>query len=83
MLVKSCAPYYSTTEGQIHTDGIMKLDEHYVATVVKYRSIITLMQDFFVEMANNNMKDKDTKLPHVKLRCLLQETGFLPSTEFT
>lgn len=68
---------------QIHTDGIMKLDEYYVAIVVKYRSIITLMQDFFVEMANNNMKDKDTKLPHVKLRCLLQETGFLPSTEFT
>ena len=68
---------------QIHTDGIMKLDEYYVATVVKYRSIITLMQDFFVEMANNNMKDKETKLPHVKLRRLLQKTGFLPSTEFT
>jgi phosphoenolpyruvate carboxylase len=34
---------------QIHADGDMKLDEFYVASIVKYRSIIVLMQDFFIE----------------------------------
>lgn len=63
---------------QLHADGIMKLDEFYVASIVKYRSIIALMQDFFSDMwANNN---KDTKFDHAKLRLLLEETGFLPGT---
>lgn len=63
---------------QIHADGVMKLDEFYVASIVKYRSIIALMQDFFSDMwANNN---KDTKFDHAKLRLLLEETGFLPGT---
>jgi hypothetical protein len=35
---------------QIHADGVMKLDEFYVASIVKYRSIIALMQDFFSDM---------------------------------
>ncbi len=60
---------------QIHTDGVMKLDEFYVASIVKYRSIIALMQDFFSDMWKNN--NKDTKLPHAELRLLLKETGFL------
>jgi len=63
---------------QIHADGVMKLDEFYVASIVKYRSIIALMQDFFSDMWENN--NKDTKLPHAKLRLLLKETGFLPDT---
>lgn len=60
---------------QIHADGVMKLDEFYVASIVKYRSIIALMQDFFSDMWENNKKD--TKLPHAKLQLLLKETGFL------
>ncbi|MEH2434515.1 MAG: hypothetical protein V7K25_09725 [Nostoc sp.] len=60
---------------QIHADGVMKLDEFYVASIVKYRSIIALMQDFFSDMWENN--NKDTKLPHAELRLLLKETGFL------
>lgn len=60
---------------QIHTDGDIKLDEFYVASIVKYRSIIALMQDFFTDMWGNNQKD--TKLPHVELRLLLKETGFV------
>ncbi|MCC5641952.1 hypothetical protein LC607_03030 [Nostoc sp. CHAB 5824] len=60
---------------QIHADGVMKLDKFYVASIVKYRSIIALMQDFFSDMwANNN---KDTKLRHAELRLLLKETGFI------
>jgi hypothetical protein len=64
---------------QIHADGDMKLDEFYVASIVKYRSIIALMQGFFSEMWENNKKD--TKLNHAKLQLLLKETGFLPSAE--
>ncbi|WP_026735269.1 hypothetical protein [Fischerella sp. PCC 9605] len=63
---------------QIHADGVMKLDEFYVGSIVKYRSIIALMQGFFADMWENN--DKDTKFPHAELRRLLKETGFLPDT---
>lgn len=65
---------------QIHADGIVKLDEYYVATIVKYRSIITLMQNFFSQMWGNKMKD--TKLRYAELRRLLIETGFIPGNEF-
>jgi hypothetical protein len=65
---------------KLHADGDLKLDEFYVASIVKYRSIIALMQDFFADMWEN--KKKDTKLPHVKLRLLLKETGFLPDAKF-
>ena len=62
---------------QIHSDGVIKLDKFYVASIVKYRSIIALMQDFFSDMWEN--KKKDTKLPHAELRLLLKETGFVPA----
>jgi hypothetical protein len=68
---------------QIHTDKIMELDEYYVASIVKYRSIITLMQDFFTQMwdihhqKDTKLHQKDTKLPHIQLSHLLQETGFI------
>lgn len=64
---------------QIHADGDLKLDKFYVASIVKYRSIIALMQDFFADMWEN--KKKDTKLPHAELRLLLKETGFLPDSK--
>ncbi len=60
---------------QIYADGDMNLDEFYVASIVKYRSIIALMQDFFVDMWGNDLKD--TKLCHTKLGLLLKETKFL------
>ncbi len=60
---------------QIHADGDIKLDEFYVASIVKYRSIIALMQDFFSQMWENNKKD--TKLRHAELGLLLKETGFI------
>ncbi|MCP6757943.1 MAG: hypothetical protein NHB32_03990 [Fischerella sp. CENA71] len=64
---------------QIHADGIMKLDEFYVASIVKYRSVIALMRNFYLDIWRNNKKD--TKLPHVRLQLLLKETGFLPGAE--
>ena len=60
---------------QIHTEGDIKLDKFYVASIVKYRSIIRLMQEFFADMWANNQKD--TKLPYLELQLLLKETGFV------
>lgn len=66
---------------QIHADGDMNLDEFYVASVVKYRDIIVLMQNFFDRMWENDRKD--TQFPHTKLRLLLNKTGFLPIQRFS
>jgi hypothetical protein len=60
---------------QIHADEDIKLDEFYVTSIIKYRSIMTLMQDFFADMWEN--KRKDTKLRHRELEMLLKETGFV------
>lgn len=65
---------------QIHADGDLKLNEFYVASIVKYRSIITLMQDFFADMRGNNKKN--TKLEYEKLQLLLKETGFISSATY-
>lgn len=65
---------------QIHADGDMNLDDFYVASIVKYRSIITLMQDFFADMWGNNKKN--TKLENEKLQLLLKETGFISSATY-
>jgi serine/threonine protein kinase len=62
---------------QIQADGDLVLDEFYVSSIVKYRRIIALMQNFFAEMWENDQKD--TPFPHAKLRLLLNETGFLPT----
>ncbi|NJR15509.1 MAG: hypothetical protein HC785_07240 [Calothrix sp. CSU_2_0] len=64
---------------QIYTDRDINLDEFYVTSIVKYRSIIMLMRNFFIEIWKNNQKD--TKFPHGKLQLLLEETGFLSDVE--
>lgn len=61
---------------QIYNDGDMNLDGFYVAFIVKYRSIIMLMSNFFFDMCANSQKA--AKLPHNELQLLLKETGFLP-----
>ena len=60
---------------QIHADRDMNLDEFYVASIIKYRSVIALMQDFFSNMWANNKKD--TKFENVKLHLLIKQTEFL------
>jgi hypothetical protein len=59
----------------IHADGDIQLDDFYIASIIKYRSIIMLMHEFFAQMWGN--RQKDTKLPHVELQQLLKETGFI------
>jgi serine/threonine protein kinase len=56
---------------EIHADGVLKLDPRAVTSVVRYRSIIALMQDFLVDMSRNNKKD--TKFRHAQLKRLLKE----------
>ena len=58
----------------IQNDGIIKLDDFFVDSIVKYRSIIALIREFFYDMFNNNKKD--TKLNYAKLQQLIEETGF-------
>ncbi len=65
---------------QLQADGLMNLDDFYINSIVKYRSLITLMQDFFAGMCTNDKKD--TKLRHAELQRLLTETGFLSDAEF-
>ncbi|MBD2447187.1 hypothetical protein H6G76_08410 [Nostoc sp. FACHB-152] len=60
---------------QLYADEVMKLDKFYVTNVVKYRSIIALMQNFFTDMCTNN--HKNIKFPHAKLQQMLEETGFI------
>ncbi|MEM8809072.1 MAG: hypothetical protein AAGF01_23885 [Cyanobacteria bacterium P01_G01_bin.38] len=60
---------------QISAEGDLQLDQFYVNCIVRYRSIITLMQGFFSDLWGNN--NKDTKLPHARLQRLLKETDFL------
>lgn len=64
---------------RIHADGDLKLDDFYVASIVKYRSIITLMQDFYAALRGNNQKDD--RFPDAQLELLLAKTGFLTSAK--
>jgi hypothetical protein len=52
-----------------------QLDRRFVASLRKYRPLILLMNDFYLELKKNNKKD--TRLNHTKLRRLLKETGFI------
>lgn len=63
---------------QLYTDQVMNLDKFYVKNIVKYRSIIALIQNFFADMCTNN--HKNIKFPHAQLQQLLEETGFVPGS---
>jgi len=63
---------------QIAASGIMKLDRAYFTELAKYRSVTTLMFDFYVKMRRNN--SKDTRFDHARLLRLLKETGFVPGS---
>jgi hypothetical protein len=63
---------------ELYVDGIMKVDRSYVASIVHYRSIITLMHNFYSDIRRSNKKD--TQLPHAALRRLLKETRFVCGT---
>ena len=59
----------------------MKLDDFYVASIVRYRNIIAMMQDFFSDMWENN--NKNTKLDCQKLQQLLKQTELLTAIRST
>lgn len=61
--------------GQVHAVGMMGFDASWVAVIVKHRSVILLMRNFFFDIWRN--AKKDTKFPHEILQQLLTETEFL------
>ena len=63
----------ATPSARFHIDGDIKLDKFYVDTIVKYRRIIILIQNFFVEIWNDNRKS--TEFPHIELQLLLGKAG--------
>ena len=56
---------------QIQADGILRLNEAYDASIVRYRSVISLMHHFFADMRQN--PQKDTPFPQTALRFLRKE----------
>jgi hypothetical protein len=60
---------------QIHTDGMIKLDDTYVSAIIKYRIAIALMQDFLTQIRSD--QQKNTRFPDIKLQMLLQEVGII------
>ena len=63
---------------ELHADGLMKLNEDCFACLVKYRSVILLMESFYGTLRGN--KRKDTPFPHEELKRLLAETEFVSDT---
>lgn len=64
---------------EINGSGVIQLSDTYLACVLRYRHIITLMTNFFGDMSDN--KQKDTKFPLAQLRRLLRERGLLSGTD--
>jgi hypothetical protein len=62
----------------IHADGVMDLDDGYVASVLRYRGVIALMNDFYARMTGSDTKD--TEVRHAELRRRLEEVGFHPGS---
>ncbi len=59
----------------VAAEGTLKLDASYVSTLVRYRGVIALMNDFLSDMHANNKKDTELRL--AELRQLLEETGYV------
>ena len=69
-------PYGPLVENVEAVAGDSRLGLHpdFVAAVVRYRPIMTLVQEFFVALRANLRKD--TPFPHDELKRLLDDTGF-------
>jgi hypothetical protein len=62
---------------QIHVNKMIELDDSYVSAIIKYHSVIVLMQNFFTEIRRS--QQKDSSFPHIELQMLLQEVGIIPA----
>jgi hypothetical protein len=63
----------------VYADEVIKVDKFYVTSIVKYRNMIALMQNFFADICTNN--HKNIKFTHAKLQQLLKETGFVSGSD--
>lgn len=59
---------------KIHAASLIKLDERYVKKVIRHRSVISLMNDFYSEI--RIIGKKTTPYPYIKVRNILSETPF-------
>jgi serine/threonine protein kinase len=62
----------------VHKDGLLELNKDYVACLVQYRPVITLMNNFYSALRAN--PQKDTPFPHDALKELLQKMGFISTS---
>ena len=58
----------------VHAQGLLKLNDTYVACLLRYRDVIQLMQAFYTELQAN--QQKDTRFRHAQLRRCLLACGF-------
>jgi hypothetical protein len=58
---------------EIQRDKTMTFHPIYAKSVIKYRSVIQLMRDFYLDLIEN--KRKDTEFPHGELRRQLLQSG--------
>jgi hypothetical protein len=63
---------------EVHANRTMNLEKRFFASLIKYRTIILLMNDFYSDLLKNNKKD--TRLKHAQLQQLLKESGFLSNS---
>jgi hypothetical protein len=60
---------------EIHEEGLMPLDPYYVEQVLRHRSLMLLMVNFYARMGSSDKKD--APYPHAKIRRLLKESQVL------
>ena len=70
-------PLLLTHLEELHSDKLLKLNPEFMACLLRYRSVIALMQSFYSDMQANERKD--TRFRHALLRRRLIETGFCQS----
>jgi hypothetical protein len=60
---------------EIHAKDLMKLGPYAVDQIIRHRSLIMTMQQFYSQLQRNSKKD--TPYPHIRIRRLLKESGIL------
>jgi serine/threonine protein kinase len=64
----------------LHLTEMMQISDDYVSAIIKYRSIISLMQNFFTQIQSN--QQKNTKFPDAQLQNLLQSAGVISARAY-
>ncbi|MEM7124835.1 MAG: hypothetical protein AAF702_00825 [Chloroflexota bacterium] len=60
---------------ELRQDDVIQVDQAYINCLLRYRDICLLMNNFYLDLRQNN--HKDTKFPKAELGGLLREVGFV------